>query len=143
MRVAQRAAFLGAGALWAFLGVLALLTVFGTMVGLAMAWLVAVRRSVTAARAGALLGALMLLPNGLVLEVLGCRRGDCGPGPYLLAWGVPALVVGLNGIAGWGAWRPGASAVAVGAATAAMAPIAVSITTEDPPAAGQEAGAGT
>jgi hypothetical protein len=98
--VARRVACSAAGILWLALGVLAILTVFGTVLGLAMAWLVGVRRSVVAARVGAALGIVLFAPCQLIIDVTGCRHDPCGAGPYVLAYGIPALVVALNLAAG-------------------------------------------
>ena len=97
----QRVAFRLAGLLWLVLGILAVLTVFGTVMGLALAWLVGVRRSITAARAGAALRVALFIPCQLIIDVTGCRNDDCGVQPHLLAYGLPALVVALNLAAGW------------------------------------------
>ncbi len=97
----QRVAFRLAGLLWLGLGILAVLTVFGTVVGLALAWLVGIRQSVTAARAGALLGVALFVPCQLIIDVTGCRHDPCDAGPYVLAYGLPALVIMLNLAAGW------------------------------------------
>lgn len=57
--VTRRVAFLAAGALWLGLGILLILTVFGPLVGIGMAYFVGLRRNVLAARMGAALGVLM------------------------------------------------------------------------------------
>jgi hypothetical protein len=94
-------AFLVAGALWLGLGILLILTVFGTLIGVAMAYLVGLRRNVLAARIGAVMGVLMFIPCQLILDVTGCRRDTCSLEPYLLAYGIPAVVTVLNLLAGW------------------------------------------
>jgi hypothetical protein len=115
-------AFRSAGILWLLLGIAAILTIFGTLIGIALALLVGVRRSVTAARVGACLGLLLLLPGQLILDLAGCDHQPCGAQPYLLAYALPALVVTLNGIAGWvpGA-RAGAAAAKAGSVPARSA----------------------
>lgn len=131
----RRAACLAAGVLWVALGVLAVLTVFGPILGIVLGWLVGVRRSVTAARAGAALGVLLFLPCQLIIDVSGCRHDACGPGPYVLAYGLPTLVVALNLAAGWRApmtLAPGAPSAPVVGANEGQEATAASPTVSDP-----------
>jgi hypothetical protein len=90
-----------AGVIWLVLGILMILTVFGTLLGIVMAYFVGIRRNVLAARVGAGLGILLFIPCQMIIDVAGCRHDTCSPEPYLLAYGLPLLVTGLNLLAGW------------------------------------------
>jgi len=114
-------AFRAAGILWLLLGVATILTIFGTLIGIALAVLVGLRQSVIAARIGTIVGVGLLLPGQLILEMAGCDQRPCGTEPYLLALGLPALVIVLNGIAGWTGPRVGGH-VSQGAPTGTTEP---------------------
>jgi hypothetical protein len=115
-------AFRLAGLLWLCLGILTILSVFGTLVGLSLAWFVGIRRSVAAARLGTALGLALFLPSQMILDVSGCRHEPCGAQPYLLAYGLPSLIVVVNLVAGWRVGRgsaatsdPGSDGASLGA----------------------------
>ena len=98
----RRLVFLVAGALWLCLGILLVLTVFGTLAGLVLAYFVGIRRSATAARVGAAVGLLLLIPGLMFLDLAGCGdRHGCPPATYLAGLGLPLAVSLLNLVAGW------------------------------------------